>query len=58
VEGAALVAEAVDAGAQLLEVPGRPGDDVVIEVEVDAALLFCSRGQPIHVKTEPRQPAE
>lgn len=40
-ESAALVAEARSAGAQLPEIPGRPGDNVVVEVEVDAALLHC-----------------
>jgi hypothetical protein len=50
VEGGALVAETLGAGAQLLEVPGRPRDDVVIEREVDAAFLLCSTSQRKHVK--------
>lgn len=38
-EGGALVAEPILAGAQLEEVAGRLGDDVVIEGEVDATGL-------------------
>ncbi len=41
VEGRALVTEAVLAGAQLLEVAGGLGDDVIVEGEVDTALLLC-----------------
>jgi len=41
VEGRALVAEAVLTGAELPEVAGSLGDDVVKELEVDAAALLC-----------------
>ncbi len=41
VEGRALVAEAVLASAELNEVPGGLGDNVVVEREVDAAALLC-----------------
>lgn len=41
VEGRALVAESGSTGAQLLEVLGGLGDDVVVEGEVDAARLDC-----------------
>ena len=40
-EGRALVAEALLAGAESTEVLGRLGDDVVVELEVDAAILDC-----------------
>ncbi len=39
VEGRALVAEAGGAGAELTEVAGGLGNDVVVEGELDAALL-------------------
>ena len=42
-EGRALVAEAVLASAELLEVTGGLGDDVIIEGEVDAARLLYRR---------------
>ena len=46
VEGRALVAEAVLASAELNEVPGGLGDNVVVELEVDAAALLCrEKGQ-------------
>ena len=38
-EGGALVAEALLVGAQLYEVVDRPGDNVVVELEVDASFL-------------------
>ena len=41
VERRALVAEAVLASAELLEVAGSLGDDVVVEGEVNAAGLSC-----------------
>jgi hypothetical protein len=41
VERRALVAEAVLAGAQLTEVAGGLGDDVIVESEGDAAALLC-----------------
>lgn len=41
VEGRALVAEAILAGAQLPEIPGRLGNDVVEQVERDTARLRC-----------------
>lgn len=42
VEGRALVTETVLASAQLAEVAGGLGNDIVVEVEVDAALLdYC-----------------
>jgi len=41
VESRALVAEAVLAGAQLTEVAGGLGDDVIVESESDAAALLC-----------------
>lgn len=41
VEGRALVAEALLAGAESAEVLSGLGDDVIKEVEVDAALLAC-----------------
>lgn len=40
-EGGALVAEALLAGAESTEVLGGLGDNAVIEVEVDAAALDC-----------------
>ncbi len=45
VESRALVAEALLAGAESLEVGGGAGDNVVVQGEVDAAGLLCSRGQ-------------
>lgn len=39
VEAGILVAEAVDAAAELTEVPCGPGDVTLEEVEIDAALL-------------------
>lgn len=44
VERGAGVAEAVLASAQLAEVAGGLGNDVVIEVEDDPALLDCNGG--------------
>lgn len=41
VEGRALVTEAVLTGAQLPEVTGSDGNDIVKEVQVDAALVVC-----------------
>lgn len=41
VEGRALVAEAVLAGAKLQEVTGGLGDSIVVELEVDLGLLVC-----------------
>ena len=41
VELAARVAEALLAGAEGAEVLGRLRDDVVVDVEVDAARLVC-----------------
>ena len=40
-EGRALVAETVLAGAKLQEVTGGLGDNVVVELEVDLLLLIC-----------------
>jgi len=42
VETRAGVAEALLAGAESAEVLGGLGDDVVVELEVDAARLGCS----------------
>ena len=42
-ELAALVAEAILAGAESAEVLGGLGHDVVEELEVDAASAVCSR---------------
>ena len=42
VEARAGVAEALLAGAESAEVFGGLGDDVVVEVELDAASLGCS----------------
>jgi hypothetical protein len=44
VELGVLVAEALLAGAEGAEVLGRLGDDIVEEVEVDAAVLLCRDG--------------
>lgn len=44
VEGRAGVAEALLAGAESAEVLSGLGDDVVVEVEVDAAGLLCWGG--------------
>lgn len=44
VEGRAGVAEALLAGAESAEVLSGPGDNVVVEVEVDAAGLLCWGG--------------
>ena len=44
-ERRSLVAEAVLAGAELNEVSGGLGDNVVVEVEVDATALLCVGGQ-------------
>ena len=41
VEGGAGVAVALRAGAELTEVLGRLGDNVVVELELDGALLLC-----------------
>jgi hypothetical protein len=41
VEGRALVAEALLAGAESAEVLSGLGDNVVVEIEVDAAGLLC-----------------
>ena len=41
VEGRALVAKAILAGAELTEVAGGLGNDVVVELEVDTAALLC-----------------
>jgi hypothetical protein len=43
-ELAALVAEALLASAEGTEVLGGLGDDVVVDVEVDAAILSCGAG--------------
>lgn len=43
VEGRALVAEALLAGAESAEVGGGLGDNVIEEVEDDAAVLLCTR---------------
>lgn len=43
VERRALVAEAVLASAELQEVTGGLGNDVVVELEVDATVLDCLR---------------
>jgi hypothetical protein len=43
-ELAALVAEALLAGAEGTEVLSGLGDDVVVDVEVDAAVLCCGAG--------------
>lgn len=42
VELGALVAKALGAGAELLEVVGGLGDNIVVEVEVDSAGLLCA----------------
>lgn len=44
VEGRALVTEALLAGAESTEVLGGLGDDVVVQLEVDAAGLNCWTG--------------
>ena len=44
VELGVLVAKALLAGAEGAEVLGRLGDDVVVELEVDAAVLLCRDG--------------
>ena len=41
VEGRALVTEAVLTGAQLPEVTGSDGNDIVKELQIDAALVVC-----------------
>lgn len=41
VEGGALVPEAVLAGAEFQEVAGGLRDNIVVELEVDAARLSC-----------------
>lgn len=43
-EGGALVAEAVLASAELTEVAGGLGDNVVVELEGDTAALSCRGG--------------
>jgi hypothetical protein len=52
-ELAALVAEALLASAEGTEVLGGLGDDVVVDVEVDAAVLRCGVGlaQPSSMAT-------
>ena len=41
VEAAVLVAEALLSGAELTEVLGRLGDNVIVEYEIDPAFLAC-----------------
>ena len=41
VEGRALVAEALLAGAESAEVLGGLGNDVIVQLEVDATRLLC-----------------
>lgn len=43
VEGGALVAKALLTGAESTEILGGLGDDAVVEFEVDAAGLDCTR---------------
>jgi len=60
VEGRALVAEALLAGAEGTEVLGRLGDNVVVEEEVDAAGLLCGGCQLLfswHSRTLARGPS-
>ena len=56
VEGGALVAEALSAGAELTEVLGGLGDDVVVELEADAAVLDWKEvsGLPVLIVDEER----
>jgi hypothetical protein len=56
VEGRALVAEALLAGAKGAEVLGRLGDDIIVQIEVDAALLngyLAGRLAILHDRTLP-----
>jgi hypothetical protein len=45
VEGRALVTEALLASAESAEVLGGLGDDVIVEVEVDATILCCKENR-------------
>jgi len=47
VEGGTGVAEAFLAGAEGAEVLGGLGNDVVIQLEIDAAGLLCGRGRAL-----------
>jgi hypothetical protein len=58
VEGRALVAEAVLASAELLEVAGGLGDDVVVELEVNAASLGLNFGGRLAVDKDGALPLD